>query len=168
MLYLCPESPAWYIKKSSQYEAAFRSLRRLRNTELQAAKELYSMYLQRQLKGSTLNLRKSTLKKLVELFTIPRIRRATMASYTIMLSQQLCGINIIAFYSSSIFSDAGFSTFGALIASCIFGFVNFIGAFPAVWTMDTLGRRSLLLLTLPLMALTMLAAAFSFSIPKEN
>jgi MFS family permease len=91
-----------------------------------------------------------------------------MASYTIMLSQQLCGINIIAFYSSSIFSDAGFSTFGALIASCIFGFINFIGAFPAIWTMDTLGRRSLLLLTLPFMALTMFAAGLTFNIPAEN
>jgi MFS family permease len=105
---------------------------------------------------------------LLELFTVPRIRRATLASYTVMLSQQLCGINIIAFYSSSIFRDAGFSNFGALLASTIFGFVNWVGAFPAVWTMDTLGRRSLLLLTLPFMALTMLAAGLSFSIPKTN
>lgn len=67
-----------------------------------------------------------------------------------------------------IFSEAGFSTFGALLASCVFGFVNFIGAFPAVWTMDTLGRRSLLLLTLPFMALTMLAAGLSFSVPTHN
>ena len=34
--------------------------------------------------------------------------------------------------------------------------------------MDTLGRRSLLLLTLPFMALTMFVAGLSFSIPKEN
>ena len=57
---------------------------------------------------------------------------------------------------------------GALVASCVFGFVNFIGAFPAIWSMDSLGRRSLLLLTLPLMALTMLFAGLSFSIPPEN
>jgi MFS family permease len=34
--------------------------------------------------------------------------------------------------------------------------------------MDTLGRRSLLLLTLPLMAITMLCAALSFSIPSSS
>jgi MFS family permease len=67
-----------------------------------------------------------------------------------------------------IFSDAGFSLFGALLASCVFGFLNFVGAFPAIWTMDTLGRRSLLLLTLPVMAVTMLATGLSFSIPPEN
>lgn len=71
-------------------------------------------------------------------------------------------------FSFQIFLQSGFSTFGALLASCVFGFVNFIGAFPAVWTMDTLGRRALLLLTLPLMALTMFAAGLSFYIPNEN
>jgi MFS family permease len=55
-----------------------------------------------------------------------------------------------------------------LLASCVFGFLNFVGAFPAVWTMDTLGRRSLLLLTLPVMALTMFATGLSFNIPADN
>lgn len=104
----------------------------------------------------------------MDLLSVPRIRRALVASYVVMLSQQLCGINIISFYSSTIFSDAGFSDFGALLASCIFGFINFLGAFPAVWAMDTLGRRSLLLLTLPLMAITMLATGLSFNIPTSS
>jgi sugar porter (SP) family MFS transporter len=167
LVFLCPESPAWLMKRAGRYDLAFYSLSRLRNTDLQAAQEVYSTYLQDQTcRGS--NGGTTYMRKLIDLFTIPRIRRATVASYTVMLSQQLCGINIIAFYSSSIFSDAGFSTFGALLASTIFGFINFIGAFPAIWTMDSLGRRSLLLLTLPFMGATMLAAALSFNIPSEN
>lgn len=166
MVYLCPESPAWYIK-TGRYDLAYQSLCRLRNADIQAAKEIYASYQQRQQRTSkTLSSSSSYLVRIRELFTIPRIRHATMASYTVMLSQQLCGINIIAFYSSTIFSDAGFSTFGALIASCVFGFVNFLGAFPAVWTMDTLGRRSLLLYTLPFMALTMLFCALTYQLPK--
>ena len=54
------------------------------------------------------------------------------------------------------------------MASCVFGFVNFIGAFPAILKMDTFGRRSLLLLTLPLMAITLLAASLTFTISAEN
>jgi sugar porter (SP) family MFS transporter len=167
LVFFCPESPAWLMERAKRYDLAFYSLSRLRNTDLQAAKEVYSTYLQDQACVGP-NSGTTYARKLIDLFTIPRIRRATVASYTVMLSQQLCGINIIAFYSSTIFSDAGFTTFGALLASTIFGFINFIGAFPAVWTMDSLGRRSLLLLTLPIMALTMLAAALSFNIPKEN
>jgi sugar porter (SP) family MFS transporter len=167
LVFFCPESPAWLMKRARRYDLAFYSLSRLRNTDLQAAKEVYSTYLQNQTCIGS-NSDATYMRKLIDLFTIPRIRRATVASYTVMLSQQLCGINIIAFYSSSIFSDAGFSTFGALLASTIFGLINFIGAFPAIWTMDSLGRRSLLLLTLPVMAATMFAAALSFNIPKEN
>lgn len=169
MVFGCPESPAWYLKKNGRYDLALRSLTRLRNTELQAARELYASYLQSLSRVETANSTKRPLwKQLVGLVVVPRIRRATVAAYTVMLAQQLCGINIVSFYSSTIFSDAGFSTTGALVASTIFGFVNFLGAFPAVWTMDTLGRRSLLLLTLPFMALTMLATGLSFNIPKES
>lgn len=45
------------------------------------------------------------------------------------------------------------------------GAINFIFALPAIRTIDTLGRRKWLIITLPLMALSMGAAAASFSIP---
>lgn len=43
--------------------------------------------------------------------------------------------------------------------------VSEVGAFPAIWTIDSLGRRSLLLLTLPFMAISMAVAALSFDMP---
>lgn len=167
LIYVCPESPAWYIKNNDHYDRAFLSLCRLRNTEIQAARELYQAYLQQSTKHDSKD-KLTYFKTLTELFTIPRVRRATVAAHTVMISQQLCGINTTAFYSSTIFLDANFSKYSALLASVAFGFINFVGAFPAVWTMDTLGRRSLLLLTLPLMALTMLAIGLSFSIPADS
>lgn len=85
-----------------------------------------------------------------------------------MIAQQMCGINIIAFYSSSVFSDAGASTLTALLASFGFGLVNFVFAFPAVWTIDTFGRRALLLFTFPQMAWCLLGAAFCFYIPDSS
>ncbi|KAJ3529202.1 hypothetical protein NMY22_g9097 [Coprinellus aureogranulatus] len=103
-----------------------------------------------------------------ELFTIPRVRRATLASWVVMIAQQMCGINIIAFYSSSIFVDAGYSHKQALLASWGFGLVNWLFAFPAVWTIDTFGRRNLLLFTFPNMAWTLLAAGFCFYLPTDN
>lgn len=33
-------------------------------------------------------------KRFTELFTIPRNRRATIAASTVMLAQQMCGINV--------------------------------------------------------------------------
>jgi len=78
------------------------------------------------------------------------------------------GINIIAFYSSTVFREAGASDRDALVASFGFGLVNFAFAWPAIWTIDTYGRRTLLLFTFPQMAWTLLAAGFCFKIPIEN
>jgi len=97
-------------------------------------------------------------------FTIPRVRRATQAAGTVMLAQQMCGINIIAFYSSSVFSQAGYTNRQALFASLGFGAVNFVFAFPAIFTIDTFGRRTLLLFTFPQMAWSLLAAGLCFLI----
>jgi MFS family permease len=75
-----------------------------------------------------------------------------------MLAQQMCGINIIAFYSSTIFVACGFTDVQALYASLGFGAINFLFAFPAIFTIDTFGRRSLLLFTFPNMCWTLLVA----------
>jgi hypothetical protein len=56
----------------------------------------------------------------------------------------------------------------ALIASWGFGLVNWLFAFPAVWTIGTFGRRNLLLFTFPSMAWTLLAAGFCFFIPETS
>lgn len=85
-----------------------------------------------------------------------------------MIAQQMCGINIIAFYSSTVFKEGGATEKNALIASLGFGIVNFVFAWPAIWTIDTYGRRSLLLFTFPQMAWTLLAAGLCFLIPEKN
>lgn len=83
------ESPRWYIKKGN-YAKAYASLCRLQRTRLQAARDLY--YIHVQLFGFpgiqhsnkdhlNENHALSYLKRLSELFTNPRIRRAAIAAY---------------------------------------------------------------------------------------
>ncbi|KAL4795583.1 hypothetical protein BDV19DRAFT_167127 [Aspergillus venezuelensis] len=165
-VYMCPESPRWYIKKG-KLRPAYKSLCRLRNSPLQAARDLYYIYAQIKVEQEIAGYG-TYMSRVVELFTIPRVRRATLASFVVMIAQQMCGINIIAFYSSTVFSQAGASYSESLWASWGFGLVNFLFAFPAVWTIDTFGRRSLLIFTFPQMAWTLLAAGFSFYIPSES
>jgi len=94
-IWFCPESPRWLVKKGN-YAKAYKSLLRLRNTPLQAARDLY--YIHTQLVQEELLLQQAGFSKtsnfftrFVELFTIPRIRRATQASGIVMIAQQMCG-----------------------------------------------------------------------------
>jgi hypothetical protein len=88
--------------KKRRYRAAYNSFCRLRNSPLQAARDMY--YVHAQLSEEFAVLQGSTyIGRFMELFTIPRVRRATLASWVAMIAQQMCGINIIAFYSSTIF-----------------------------------------------------------------
>jgi hypothetical protein len=155
-IYFCPESPRWLMKKN-RYPQAFRSLLKLRHSPIQAARDMF--YIHTLLVEETAIIKPSNyFKRLAELFTIPRVRRATVASGTVMLAQQMCGINIIAFYSSTIFVNAGFTAKEALYASLGFGAINFLFAIPAFFTIDTFGRRSLLLFTFPNMCWTLIVA----------
>ncbi|KIW90293.1 uncharacterized protein Z519_08937 [Cladophialophora bantiana CBS 173.52] len=171
-IFFCPESPRWLMKKG-RHAKAYKALLRLRNSPLQAARDLY--YIHAQLVQEDILVEESAvathgniITRFIELFTIPRIRRATQASGIVMIAQQMCGINIIAFYSSTVFSNAGASVTGSLLASWGFGLVNFLFAWPAVWTIDTFGRRALLLFTFPNMCWTLLAAGFCFWIPESS
>jgi hypothetical protein len=54
--------------------------------------------------------------------------RSNLALWLFILTsaQQMCGINIMAFYSSTIFVEGGFSSSQALFASIGFGALNFV------------------------------------------
>ena len=163
-VFMCPESPRWYMSKNRHYKA-YQSMVRLRYEKVQAARDVFYMH-------TLLEVEREVETKqgnpLLELVKIPRNRRAMMASEIVMFMQQFCGVNIIAYYSSQIFLDGGFSPISALSSSLGFGLVNWLFAIPAVYTIDTFGRRNLLLTTFPLMSLCLFFTGFSFWIPEKT
>lgn len=93
-IYFVPESGRWLVKKG-RHAAAYRSLVKLRNTPLQAARDLYYIHVQLEAERVAVSKFHSSknnfLSRAVELLTIPRVRRATQASGLIMIAQQMCG-----------------------------------------------------------------------------
>lgn len=75
-VYICPESPRWYMEKK-RYPEAFHSFQRLRWTNLQAARDLYyahrSLIIEAKLREGK-NLWK-------EFFGVGRNRRAAQSSF---------------------------------------------------------------------------------------
>ena len=104
-IYFCPESPRWLLKKG-KIAKAYKSLLRLRNSPLQAARDVYFIHAQivyedQLLEESGLAKNGNMFTRFVELFTIPRLRRATQASGIVMLGQQMCGSRFLHHHVSS-------------------------------------------------------------------
>ena len=71
-------------------------------------------------------------------------------------------MNVIAYYSTTIFTQYGYSRSSALLASMGTGILNWVFALPAVFTIDRWGRRNLLLFTFPFLCGCLLWTGFSF------
>ncbi|TVY67497.1 putative polyol transporter [Lachnellula suecica] len=158
-IWFCPESPRW-LMKHGKVDKGFRSMNILRAHPIIAAKDYYYSYViyEEELRlagGSTY------WSRLRDCFTVPRIRRANYGATTVMIAQQMCGINIISFYSSTIFTQVGFTARQALWASLGYGGLQVVSTIPTLFLIDTKGRRTLTLITFPIMCITLLAAGLS-------
>lgn len=90
-IFFCPESPRWLMKNHKDAKA-FRSMNRLRAHPIIAARDYYYSYViyqeeLREAAGSTY------FTRMWDCFAIPRIRRANYGASTVMIAQQMCGIN---------------------------------------------------------------------------
>src|SRR6186713_270139 len=102
-VYTLPESPRWLLLKArkgdkTKYEEAFMSLCKLRHSKLQAGRDLF--LIDHLLEGEQEIMEQQ--KPFSELFTVGRNRRALVASVICMFLQQFCGVNVTAYYSSTI------------------------------------------------------------------
>lgn len=95
-----------------------------------------------------------------DLFLIPGNRRALTIAMMLQGLQQLCGFNSLMYFSATIFSMLSFSS--PTLAALSVAMTNFVFTMLAFILIDRIGRRRILLYSIPVMAISLGVCAFAF------
>jgi sugar porter (SP) family MFS transporter len=87
------------------------------------------------------------------------VRPAVVVGITLAVFQQLCGINVVFNYTSTIFAALGASLNEQLFETVAIGVVNLVFALVAMWQVDKLGRKPLMLFGSGALAILYIALA---------
>ncbi len=85
------------------------------------------------------------------------VRPALIIGIGLAVFQQLCGINVVFNYTSTIFESVGANLDRQLLETVLIGIVNLVFTILAMWQVDKLGRRPLMLIGSFTLALVYLA-----------
>lgn len=135
LMFLVPKSPR-FLAKIGEDDKALHVLGIIGGMEY-ARKELENMKLTLQ-NGINKRISISELRK-------PKILPILIIGIVLAVFQQWCGINIIFNYADEIFTSAGYSVGDMLFNIVITGSVNLVFTFVAIRTVDSWGRRKLML-----------------------
>ncbi|MGN6507825.1 MAG: sugar porter family MFS transporter, partial [Chitinophaga sp.] len=131
---LLPESPRWLMGKGRTAEAE-KTLSRIGDAA-------FVNDTARDIRASLQSSARPSLKAVFE----KGVRPAVIVGITLAVFQQLCGINIVFNYTSTIFASVGADLNSQLFETISIGIVNLVFTLVAMWQVDKLGRRPLMLI----------------------
>lgn len=168
-----PETPRWLVK-AARVDEARAVVRRvagsgagaaaeadvvLKDIEAEVRDEEQAQKARR--RSPALGPRAPWLDGWDELLAVRRNRRALAIACLLQGLQQLCGFNSLMYFSATIFKLLGFDS--PTLTSMVVAVTNMLFTVVALMVIDKVGRRRILLCSIPFMVLGLLLSAWGFS-----
>lgn len=134
MLFFIRKSPRWLVKKRRIQEAK-RNIEELSSHEIDTEQTIIDIQESIKLENES---------KKINVFKKP-YRKIISIGIFVGIFSQLTGIGVVFYYSSQIFSIAGFSDDSSMLQSVILGATNLVFTIAAMAVIDKVGRKKLLL-----------------------
>lgn len=132
-IFFLPESPRWLIKVGREEKAS------LILNKMESAASVTSTI--REIRNSVETAANSSGNVFSK-----AVRPALLIGISLAVFQQFCGINVVFNYTSTIFQSVGSTLNRQLFETVAIGVVNMLFTFLAMWQVDKLGRRPLMLI----------------------
>ena len=149
LLFFVPESPRWLVKQQLVDKA--RSV----------LQKVGAENLESDLTDIVNSLKEEFGQGVTKLFQ-KKYRFPIMCAVLLAVFNQLSGINVIMYYAPLIFEKAGASTNAAMLQAVAVGVTNLVFTIVAMFFIDKLGRKTLLLIGAVGMFVSLAGAAFHY------
>lgn len=155
LLFFVPESPRWLTKQDRSNEA-LEILTRV-NGAVYAKTELL------EIKDSIAH-ESGSLKQLFA----PGMKIVLVIGIVLAVLQQVTGINVFLYFGTEIFKKMGSDTNAALLQTVIVGTVNLAFTIIAIWLVDRVGRKPLMIIGSAGMGLSLLGMGLMAYVQKTD
>jgi MFS transporter, SP family, xylose:H+ symportor len=130
-----PESPRWLLKegKGNKAEAVLNKIGG-------------KTYVEESIAGINASLKGTNVKFSYKAVFEKAVLPAVIVGIVLAMFQQLCGINVVFNFTTTIFESVGFTKDDQLKQTVFIGIVNLLFTLLAMWQVDKLGRKPLMMI----------------------
>lgn len=154
VMFFVPESPRW-LYVNNRVDKAKRVLHDIHGKDV-AEIEIKII-------EENINVEENISKvKIKDLFS-PSLRFILWVGIVLGILQQITGINAVYFYATSIFKQTGIGTDASFLSGILLSSVTVIFTISAIFLIDKMGRRPLLLIGTAGIAISLLVCAYGFN-----